>query len=464
MLLSSIYNNKFKHIHFIGIGGISMSGLAEILISEGYEVSGSDEKYSPIIERLESKGARVYIGHNKENITNADLIIYTDAISNDNEELLEANKRKIETINRGNFLGQLMKVYDKSVGISGTHGKSTTTGMLSVILNNSSINPTILLGGVLDDLEGTVKIGDNSCLVTEACEYKANILKFHPSIGIILNIEEDHLDYYRDLNHIIDTFTDFTKNIPKDGFLVINNDDDNCKSVINNSNCDVVTFGIKNNSDYLAKDITFTKEGFPKYKLLVNDHEYSVELKVMGVHNVYNSLAAIVTAHKCGVPLKEAIDNLKYYNGTHRRLEYKGSINNIKIIDDYAHHPTAIKSTLESIKKISPKKVWCVFQPHTYTRTKSLLEEFSNSFSKADKVIIPDIYPAREKDTGLIHSVDLVDKLKKKNVDTIYIKDFDEISSYLLNNCSDGDVVITMGAGDVYKIGDQLIKINKVSA
>lgn len=459
MILSNIIGNNYSRVHFIGIGGISMSGLAEILLAEGYIVSGSDMKSSPIISRLKSKGAQIHINHDKDNLGNVDLVIYTDAISDDNPELIEALRRGIHTMDRGSFLGQLMTKYTNSIAVSGTHGKTTTTGMISIILDKSTIEPTILLGGELDQIGGNVKIGKDSYLLTEACEYKGNILKFHPTIGIILNVEEDHLDYFKDLSHIVKTFQEFAKSIPSLGTLVINGDDESTAEIVKDTKCENITFGIKNEDcEYFATDIEFDNFGLPNYTLEVDKKSYKVALSVLGIHNIYNSMAAIATTHKCGVPMETIINSIKLYTGSHRRFEHKGSYNGIKIIDDYAHHPTAVKATLDSIEKIANDKVWCVFQPHTYTRTRSLLNEFSRSFTKADTVIISDIYAAREKDTGEIHSKDLVEKLKEHNVNAIYMNDFNDIAEYLFNNTSHGDIILTMGAGDIYTVGEILLE------
>lgn len=452
-------NNKSSLVHFIGIGGISMSGLALILLDRGYKVSGSDVKSSSIIDDLKKKGANIYIGHDSSNIKDVDLIVYTSAISEDNPEYIEALERNITLVDRATFLGQIMKEFNNSMAISGTHGKTSTTGMISTILNESKLDPTILLGGELSNIGGNVKIGNNDLLVTEACEYKGNFLKFYPTIGIILNIDEDHLDYFKDIYHIIDTFVEFGKLIPQNGYLIVNNDDENIGKIINSNNCNLITFGINNDSDFKAVNIKFDDVGFPYYDLVIDKNKtYNVKLNVVGIHNVYNSLAAIASCNKAGLPIEKCIEYIKEFKGTNRRYQYKGSFNNIKIIDDYAHHPTEIKATLSSCKNYSKGKIWCVFQPHTYTRTKSLLNEFSNSFYDGDKVIITDIYAAREKDTGLIHSEDLTKKLKENGVDAIYISDFNDISAYIINNTSKNDIVITMGAGDIYEVGEIILK------
>ncbi|WP_420806809.1 UDP-N-acetylmuramate--L-alanine ligase [Abyssisolibacter fermentans] len=451
-------NTKLKHIHFIGIGGISMSGLAEICLNNGYIVSGSDMKSSLIIKKLEKKGARIYISHDRKNIEKADLVIYTSAIKDDNPELIEAKKRKIETVDRATFLGNLMKDYKQSISVSGTHGKTTTTGMLATILQDSNDDPTILLGGNLDSIGGNIKIGSNNVLLTEACEYKGNFLKFYPTIEVILNIDKDHMDYFTSIEHIIDTFKKFTDLIPINGTLVINGDDHNCKKLFEKFKCDFVTFGIDNTCNYSAKDIE-TNGNSISYMLTINNKiKRHVKLNVIGKHNVYNSLAAIASAHIYGLDLDYIISSISNFYGTERRFQYKGIVNNMTIIDDYGHHPTAIKATLSSTSKLNHNHLWCVFQPHTYSRTYELLDDFSNAFYDCDFVIITDIYAARENDTGIVHSKDLVEKLKANGINATYIQDFNDISSYILSNGSQNDIVITMGAGDIYEVGNKLIQ------
>lgn len=457
--------HKYNHIHLIGIGGISMSGLAEILISKGYKVSGSDMHVSSTIDRLKSLGADIYIGHSKDNIKDADLVIYTDAIAKDNEELLEAINKNIVTVDRATFLGALMKNYNNSIAVSGTHGKTTTTSMIATILNSSDEDPTILLGGLLDEIGGNVKLGSNNILLTEACEYKGNITKFFPNIAVILNMEEEHLDFYKNIDHIVNTFIQYSNNIKAGGYLVINVDDKNAKKVIENTNTKVVTFGIKEKADYTAEKISFDSNGYPMFMLNIRRKSlYPVKLSVMGFHNIYNALASIAVADILNIPIETIINSLQRFKGTHRRLELKGYVNGIRIIDDYAHHPTEIKASLSALRNTTKNKIWCIFQPHTYSRTKMLLDEFAKSFSNADKVIIPDIYAAREKDNGIVHSTDLVNALKNNGVDAEYISSFENIENYILNNAKKGDVVVTMGAGNVYKIGENLLESNKKEA
>lgn len=460
-----INDHKYSHVHFIGIGGISMSGLAEILLTEGYKVSGSDMNNSYIIERLKTLGADIYIGHDKDNINGSDLVVYTDAISKDNEELVTSLQNNIPTVDRATFLGALMKNYENSIAVSGTHGKTTTTSMIATILNRSLLNPTILLGGQLDEIGGNVKLGTKKYLLTEACEYKGNILKYFPTIAIILNMEEEHLDYFHNIDHIVDTFTQYVENIKEDGYLIINTDDYNSKKVIRNTKANIITFGLNSKSDYSAENISFTSEGYPKFMLNIKGESlYPVKLSVMGTHNVYNALASICATHTLGIPINTIIKSIEEYKGTHRRLEMKGIINGIKIVDDYAHHPTEIKASLKALRNSTNNKIWCIFQPHTYTRTKMLLNSFAESFSEADRVIIPDIYAAREKDNGIVHSTHLVEALVKNGIDAEYISSFESIEDYILKNAKKGDTVVTMGAGNVYTIGEALLESSEKEA
>lgn len=452
-------NHKYSHVHFIGIGGISMSGLAEILLNKGYKVSGTDTKYNPIIQRLENLGAKIYINHHKDNIVGADLIIYTDAISSDNEELEAAYESGIETTDRATFLGALMKNYPYSIAVSGTHGKTTTTSMIASITNHGILDPTVLLGGELDDIGGNVKLGSDKYILTEACEYKANILKYFPTTAIILNIDEDHLDYFNDMDHIIDTFAKYGSNLEEASNLIINADDPHSQNVIEATKANVITFGISNDCDFKAENIVFSEDGYPSFTLNIKNKEYhKIELYVMGQHNIYNSLACIATAYLHGVSMEDIVKHLSLYTGVHRRLELKGYINGVKIIDDYAHHPTEIQATLTAINNSPSGKIYCIFQPHTFTRTKILLDSFSKSFRNADQVIITDIYAAREYDNGDIHSRDLVNAVNKKSGNAIYLETFEDTEEYLLSNIKDGDIVVTMGAGNVYLIGESILE------
>lgn len=462
MFKFNLNEKKYKHVHFIGIGGISMSGLAEILNKYGYKVTGSDSKQSDTTDKLKSHGIDVIIGQKKENIKGADLIIYTDAISLDNEELAQAIKTKVDLIDRASFLGALMENYKISIAISGTHGKTTTTSMVAEIIKNLPTEPTIIVGGKLDDINGNVLVGKEEMILTEACEYKANVLKYFPTTALVLNIDEDHLDYFDNIDHIINTFKGYGDNLGKDDKLILNIDDENTRNLLERDNTQIITIAVDRYADYRAKNIEFNDLGYPQYDLYYKDKYIDkVFLSIMGVHNVYNSLGAIAAAHENNISFKEAIDGIHNYHGVHRRLEYKGNYKGAIVMDDYAHHPTEIKASLNALRKGCKKNLYCIFQPHTYTRTKLLLDSFSKSFSQTDYTIITDIYAAREKDYGDIHSKTLVDAINNNGNSAFYMETFDEIVKFLQDNLRPNDMVVTMGAGDVYKIGQMLLNSQK---
>ncbi len=456
-----IDDKNYSHIHFIGIGGISMSGLAEILISKGYRVSGSDIKESKILNRLEKLGGKVYIGQVGANIEDdVDLVIYTDAIRKDNDELLTAEKKGIKLVDRATFLGALMRNYKQSIAISGTHGKTTTTSIISTILSHSDIDPTILLGGQLEEIGGNVKLGNGDCLLTEACEYKGNILKYFPSIAIIMNMDEDHLDYFKSIDHIVDTFRIFASNIEEGGYLIINNDDVNKDKVIETTKAKVLTFGLEGNPNYKASNIK-TSGHNTTFDLYI-DGEFidNFLVNIIGIHNIYNSLAGIAASHVYGLPISFIKENIAMYTGVGRRLEFKGYYNKVRVLDDYAHHPTEINVTLKALKEANPTgDLYCIFQPHTFTRTQKLFNSFAESFKYADHVIITDIYAARELDDGSIHSKDLVAAIK--NTDAIYLSSFDEIKNFIVSSTKDNDTVVTMGAGNIFELGEELLEEQK---
>ena len=455
----NIDDSKYKNIFFIGIGGISMSALAELMLYKGYKVYGSDRMPSINTEKLEKNGATIYYEHKKEHIENMDLVIFTDAISFDNEEYMAAVKEKIDLVDRATFLGAIMKNYKNSIAVSGTHGKTTTTSMITEIIKDLDLNPTIMLGGQLKDIDGNIKIGDENLFLTEACEYKANILKYFPTTEIILNIDEDHLDYFDNIDHIIRTFKGYVDNLHADDYVILNVDDENVDTLFPIDNCKVFTFGIKNDADLRAKNIDFSEDGFPTYDLYLKGKKIChVELSVLGRHNVLNSLAAIAATYVNNIPIEDAIIGLKNYKGVERRLEEKGYYKGTKIMDDYAHHPTEIKSSIHAIKNACKGKLFTIFQPHTYTRTKLLLDAFANSFDESDVIIITDIYAAREKDYGDIHSKTLRDAISDHRDNAFYISGFEDIVKFIKENIKKDDVVVTMGAGDVYKIGEMILE------
>ena len=420
------------HIHFIGIGGISMSGLAEILLEEGFTITGSDSKESPLTRHLEEKGARIYYGQKASNIEaepGIQVVVYTAAIHPDNPEFKAAKDKNIPMLTRAELLGELMRNYKESVAVSGTHGKTTTTSMITDILLAADTDPTISVGGILKDIGGNIRVGGPDLFVTEACEYTNSFLSFYPTIEVILNIEEDHLDFFKDINEI-------TSGLP----------------------CRIVTFGKDLSSMYTAQNITYDEFARPSYDLVVQGEIVNrITLGVTGEHNVYNSLAAIAVAMELGIGFDAIMSGLKNFKGTDRRFEKKGEIGGVTIIDDYAHHPQEIAATLSAAKNYPHKKLWCVFQPHTYTRTKAFLDEFAQALSAADEVILADIYAARETDTLGVSSADIASRIEKLGTPAHYIPSFDEIETFILEHCMQGDVLITMGAGDIVRVGEKLL-------
>ena len=453
--------NEPIHVHFMGIGGISMSGLAEILLHAGFPVSGSDAKKSPLTEHLSSIGAKVSYGQRAENITDdIDLVVYTAAISNDNPEYMEAASQNIPMMTRAQLLGQIMKNYKTPIAISGTHGKTTTTSMVSEILLAEDADPTLSIGGILKSIGGNIRVGKSDYFVTEACEYTNSFLSFFPRISIILNIEEDHMDFFKDIHDIRNSFHRFAKLLPDDGYLIINSGIDNLSELTKDLSCNVITFGKDSSSDYSYTDASFDEMGRASYTLLRNGKpELRISLGVVGEHNILNSLSVIALMDLLHMEKQTVWKALQTFTGTERRFEYKGEIGGVTILDDYAHHPTEIEATLRAAANYPHKTLWCVFQPHTYTRTNAFLKEFAQALTLADKVILADIYAAREKNTIGITSEDLLKEIEKLGKECYYFPSFDEIENFLLKNCINGDLLITMGAGDVVKIGENLLGI-----
>ncbi len=458
-----MYKIDFKHpchIYFMGIGGISMSAFAELLHSAGFTISGSDAKESKITKHLETMGISILYGQRTQNITkNIDLVVYTAAISKNNPEFVAAKELGIPMMDRAEMVGQVMKNYQTPIAISGTHGKTTTTSMVSHIFLAGEKDPTISVGGILKAIDGNLRIGKSGNFITEACEYTNSFLKFNPKISVILNVEEDHLDFFKDIHDIRNSFKQFAERLPEDGTLIINGEIDHCDEITKDLTCNVITYGFDKEKDYFAADnIEYDKDGFGCYDLYINgEFKHRMHLSVVGRHNVSNSLAALAVAYTQNIPFDIAEKGLQEFRGTDRRFEYKGKVGEVTIIDDYAHHPTEIKATLNAAKRYPANSIWCVFQPHTYTRTKAFLHDFADALSLADHIVLADIYAAREVNPGDISSKDILNLLKEKGKDAYYFPSFDEIENFLLENCTNGDLLITMGAGDVVSIGESLL-------
>lgn len=452
--------NRPIRVHFIGIGGISMSGLAEILMHNQFSITGSDMNPSDIIEHLRTLGAAIQIGHHGDHIDlGVDLVVYTAAIKVENPEYQKALSLGIPMIDRAELLGQIMDNYPCSIGIAGTHGKTTTTSMVSKIMMDAQLDPTISVGGMLDTIGGNIRVGKSQYFITEACEYANSFLKFRPYLGIILNIEEDHLDFFSGIEEIRASFRLYLENIPTNGCAVINTEIPDYAGLVSGLTCKIITYGKAMGADWSALDITFDDAGHASFTLQYhNEPVMDVYIAATGIHNVYNALASFAAAHALGLPLEGAKSALESFSPPKRRFEYKGSLLGVTVIDDYAHHPTEIETTLQAAKNLRHNKLWVVFQPHTYSRTKSFLQEFAQALSLADGVIVTDIYAAREKDPGDIHARHLVDALSKIHPNSHYISSFDDIEIFLLENCIPEDVLITMGAGNVHLIAEDLLR------
>ncbi len=449
---------KNAHIHFIGIGGISMSGLAHIAIADGFKVTGSDRSLSDITRKLESEGATIFEGHSAENVCGADLVVHTAAVKLDNPEMAAATELGIKLIDRAEFLGAIMKNYSHAVGVSGTHGKTTTTSMLAHALIFADTDPTISVGGELDLIGGNIRCGSSDMFVTEACEYTNSFLKFHPTIALITNIEEDHLDFFTGIEMIRQSFRDYAELTRGKGSVVAYGEDENIKIALSGSDLDIITYGIGKDNDYYAENIKYNA-GFPEFDVMKNNSKIAhISLNVPGEHNILNALATVAVCDLLGVDSNTAARGIETFKGTHRRFEKKGTLSGAVIIDDYAHHPTEIKATLDAAKAFSPKAIRCIFQPHTYSRTRTLWNDFLTAFDKTDELILTHIYAAREAYDGVTDPDRLAEEIKARGIDAKYIDSFDDICEYIKSTAKDGEIIFTMGAGDVTTISDMLVK------
>ncbi len=451
---------KYKTIHFIGIGGISMSGIAETLKNLGIHVTGSDWAKSEITSRLISHGIDVTIGSNLEKIKNADLIVYTAAIPQDDPELVEAKKLNKITCERAVFLGKLTEAFKETIGISGTHGKTTTTSLISLCFIKAGLDPNVQVGAMLKQLDGNYRIGNSDYLILEACEYVESFLHFHPKSEVVLNIDNDHLDYFKNMENVKKAFIKYVKLLPDDGLLVYNLDDKNSLGLEKYTNAKCVTFGIQDsNADFLAKNIKFDKNGFGNFDVYKNGIYFdSFKLSIPGMHNVFNATACIALCNQYGISNDAIKEAFLSFTGANRRLEYKGSFNNISIFDDYAHHPTEIKATADALNRKVFNESWVIFQPHTYSRLKNLLNEFADALLDFDHIIITDVYAAREKNIFNISSKDLANRITALGKPVQYIPNFDYIVKFLKQNVKPNDIILTLGAGTVTDIGPMLLK------
>lgn len=443
---------KAKRLHFVGIGGVSISSLALLAINRGYTVSGSDRSRSPLTEKCERAGIKVIYGHYRENVADCDVLVYTAAVNMSNPELAEADRLGIPLVSRADFLGFIMTEYENRIGISGTHGKTTTTSMLSHILLDAGKDPTVANGAVTEELGGTLGIGGKELFVYESCEYKDSFLSFFPTVAIITNIELDHTDYYPSLEAIIRSFKESVKSADT---VIVNYDDENALTAVSDFGGRKITVSLSDaNATYYTKNLRY-EDGRGVYTLCSgNDEICEIRLSVIGAFNVYNSLCASAAALLFGVAPKELSASLRTFRPAKRRFEIKREQGGVMIADDYAHHPSEIAATLKGVRGIGRKRVICIFQPHTYTRTKDLFDDFASALSLADITVLADIYAARETDTLGVSSELLAAKIKNGK----YFSSFEEITEYVISEMKCGDLVLTMGAGDVFKVGELIMK------
>lgn len=445
--------NNVKKIHFVGIGGSGMCPMAEILNKEGFEITGSDIYESDTLERIKALHIPVYIGHKKENVLGKDLIVYTAAVKRNNPELLAAQEFNIPAIERSVMLGLVTKRYSKSIAVSGTHGKTSTTAMITQILTTGKADPTAIIGGKLPFIGGNSRVGKSDIIVCEACEYVDTFLQLHPYISVILNIDADHLDYFGSLENIKKSFNKFGNQTS--GLIIYNGDDKNSVDTVNDINIKKLSFGLNENNDYYAKDITTKSGAKMSFSLMKKGQKLcDIKLNVPGKHNIYNALAAAVVADYLSIDTEFIKKALSEFTGVHRRFEILGNPNDIVVADDFAHHPTEITAILNSAMSMGFNTVWAVFQPHTYSRTAILINDFAKALSIADKVIISEILAVREENTYNIYSKDLGEKVPN----SVCIDSFEDITEYIKNNAKPGDLVLTMGGGNVYKCANMILK------
>ena len=457
------FGQKLK-VHFIGIGGISMSAIALILLKNGFTISGSDVSENDNVKELEKKGIKVFIGHKKENITkDIDIVVYSKAIHDDNEEIITAKELGIKLVSRSSILGEIMANYNRRVCVAGTHGKTTTTALISKVMLDLNFDPTINVGGIVDEIGGNSHIGNGEDLfVAEACEYTNSFLDFCPSVAVVTNIEEDHLDFFKDINDIRNSFKKFIELLPDDGILVINNRIDNIKFLTKDIKAKVITYGDDETADYYFNNVSYDEKHYQSFDVYFKKKLIGrMRQRLIGKHNALNYLAALATLNEFGISFEDIRKSLLNFKGARRRLEVKKVINGVTYIDDYAHHPTEIEASLNALKEIKYNNLYLVFQPHTFTRTKALYSEFVRVLSNNPITILAKIYPAREKDLGIISSKDIVNGIRgsENNLNNFceYFDTFEKILEYVLENAKNGDIVVTMGAGDIYKLID-LIK------
>ncbi|MCK9362597.1 MAG: UDP-N-acetylmuramate--L-alanine ligase [Syntrophales bacterium] len=455
---TSSMERNIRRIHFVGIGGIGMSGIAEVLLNLGYEVSGSDLTPSDTTSRLDDLGAAIHIGHAASNIGNTDVVVTSTAVRPENPEVIAAHQRNIPVIPRAEMLAELLKM-KFSIAISGSHGKTTTTSMVATVLAQGGLDPTMVIGGKLASIGGNARLGDGETIVAEADESDGSFLKLSPCLAVITNIDREHLDHYKDIEEIRAAFLQFANIVPFYGATILCADDQNVQQILPLIKRRMLTYGLSPANDYRAAGIFFSG-GSTVYSLYERDVLLgTIKLHVPGTFNVYNSLAAVAVAREMDISFPVIKEALGEFAGVHRRLEVRGQEKGITVVDDYGHHPTEIRATLSAARQMWSKRIIVVFQPHRYTRTKALFEEFLTAFTEADILIVTDIYAASEEPIPGVTVEALCEGIRKSGLkEVLHISDFDQIVEHLLEIARPSDVILTQGAGSVWKIGDAFLK------
>ena len=450
-----------KKVHFIGIGGAGMSALAQILLEKGYEVSGSDMKDSAMTGILRDLGAKVFIGHRAENVRGAEAIVVSSAIREENPEVAEAARLGLKRLHRSDVNAFLIN-NSKGIAVAGAHGKTTTTSMIGVSLDYEGVSPSIIIGGEVDYLGSNAKLGKSEYLVSEADESDGTFLKYYPYIGVVTNIENDHMDHYGTMENIIKAFHQFLSQIRRDGWAVVCADNEHIRNIIGDIKCNIATYGIDHEADYMAADIE-ASSSFTAFDVIHKGENLGrVRLNVPGLHNVLNALACVVTGIVLGMSVSQMAEGLTMFNGAKRRFQTKGRINDIWVVDDYAHHPTEIVTTIKAARQTKPKRLVCAFQPHRYSRTQLLQKEYGSCFAGVDLLVLTDVYSAGEDPIPGVDGELLVNEVKRQTgQETVYIKDKKQIATYLKSIAQPGDLIMTMGAGDIVKCGEELVEAMK---
>lgn len=451
---------NFRKVHMIGIGGIGMSGIAEVLLAMNFKVSGSDKSLSETTDRLQNLGAEIFEGHSEENIKDdVDVVVYSSAVTQDNVEIIEAKRRKIPVIRRAEMLAELMRL-KYGIGIAGTHGKTTTTSMVGLVMLEGGFDPTVIVGGKLSGFGGTnARLGYGEFIVVEADEFDRSFLQLTPAIAAITTMDSEHLDIYKDLDDIKEAFIEFANKVPFYGFVVLCLDEEGLQDILPRLKRKVITYGLTSQADVRAYDISFSRNQSNFKVRYKGEYLGEINLKIPGLHNVKNSLVAVTIAKELGINFDVIKNALNKFTGVYRRFEIKGEVNNILVIDDYAHHPTEVSATLSAIRSGWERRIVAVFQPHLYTRTRDFYKDFAKSFLNSDVFICTDVYPAREEPIQGISGqliTDAATKFGHKNV--VYIKEKELIPDELMKYVKEGDIVVTMGAGDIYKFGEKFLE------